>query len=386
MHVAVVNLTNGGMSGGYRKYLREVLPRLAASTAVTRLDMLSPANTVPLDLSRPATTHTEWARGDRWQGFREARRVLLALRPDVVFIPTARWVSTDGLPTVVMVQNMEPLINPGYANPWFERAVNVARRKATKRACMNATRIIAISGFVQDFLTESWGIPPASVGTVYHGVVSAGARAVPVRPRVLGAEEGNDGPFLFIAGSVRPVRGLEDGVLALARLKSSLPGLRLVVAGALEGRVGRWAAGLRSLVSEHGLDGRVVWAGKLSEGEMTWCYENCAAFLMTSRVEACPNIALEAMNSGSLTISTRNPPMPEFFVDSALYYDAGNANGLAAQIEKVIGMPARARSALGEAGRERARRFSWEECARRTLEELASAAGSAVRPTHAARG
>ncbi|MBA3467785.1 MAG: hypothetical protein H0T21_10275, partial [Gemmatimonadaceae bacterium] len=79
-------------------------------------------------------------------------------------------------------------------------------------------------------------------------------------------------------------------------------------------------------------------------------------------------------------------PMPEFFVDSALYYDAGNADELAAQIEKVIGMPARARSALGEAGRERARRFSWEECARRTLEELASAAASAVRPTRAARG
>ncbi|HXG70129.1 MAG TPA: glycosyltransferase family 1 protein [Gemmatimonadaceae bacterium] len=374
MRLAIVNLTGGGMSGGYRKYLKEVLPRLVASSAVTRVDMLSPADTVPPELSRPATTHGEWARGDRWRGFREARRLLLALRPDIVYLPTARWISSNGLPTVVMVQNMEPLINPGYANPWFERAVNVARRKATKRACTNATRIIAISAFVRDFLTTSWEISPERVGTVYHGVVSAGARAVPVRPGVLGREEANGGPFLFVAGSVRPMRGIEDGVLALARLKNSLPGLRLVVAGALEGRVGQWSAGLRALVSEHGLDSRVVWAGKLSEGEMTWCYENCAAFLMTSRVEACPNIALEAMNSGSVTISTRNPPMPEFFVDSALYYDAGNPDQLALQIERVLAMPARERSGLAESGRERAHWFNWEECARRTVEELGAAA------------
>ena len=374
MRVAVVNLTNGGISGGYKKYLREVLPRLVADPTVSRLDMLSPADTVPSDLSRPATTHTEWARGDRWQGFSEVRRLLRALRPDVVYIPTARWVSSGGLPTVVMVQNMEPLINPGYANPWFEKAVNVARRRAAKKACTNATRIIAISDFVQNFLTATWKIPSTKVGRVYHGVGSGGSRSTALRPGALEKEAAVATPFLFIAGSVRPMRGIEDGVLALAHLKKSLPGMRLVIAGALEGRVGRWAAGLRSLVSAHGLDQRVIWTGKLSESEMTWCYENCAAFLMTSRVEACPNIALEAMNSGSITISTRNPPMPEFFVDSALYYDAGNPDQLAAQIGRVLGMQGRERSALSESGRERARRFSWEECARRTLEELVSAA------------
>ncbi len=69
--------------------------------------------------------------------------------------------------------------------------------------------------------------------------------------------------------------------------------------------------------------------------------------------------------------------MPEFFGDSALYYDALNADELAAQIEKVLRMPARERSVLSESGMARASRFSWEECAQRTLGELASAANKA---------
>jgi len=42
MRVAVVNLTAGGLSGGYRKYLARLMPLLAADSRVTRLGVFAP--------------------------------------------------------------------------------------------------------------------------------------------------------------------------------------------------------------------------------------------------------------------------------------------------------------------------------------------------------
>lgn len=42
MKIAIINLTGGGMSGGYKKYLRNVLPRMAAHPDVEALLCAAP--------------------------------------------------------------------------------------------------------------------------------------------------------------------------------------------------------------------------------------------------------------------------------------------------------------------------------------------------------
>ena len=42
MHIAIVNLTGGGMSGGYRKYLCNVIPRMAKHEDVEAILCASP--------------------------------------------------------------------------------------------------------------------------------------------------------------------------------------------------------------------------------------------------------------------------------------------------------------------------------------------------------
>src|SRR5262245_56919541 len=106
MTLALVNLTAGGMSGGYVKYLRQMVPLIAADARVRRLDVwLPPA--LPADLI-PGVEALSWPAGDALTGFRALRQRLARTRPDVVFVPTARWLDTGGIPTVVMVRNMEP--------------------------------------------------------------------------------------------------------------------------------------------------------------------------------------------------------------------------------------------------------------------------------------
>lgn len=43
MKIAIINLTGGGMSGGYRKYLKDILPRMAASNIVEEILCATPS-------------------------------------------------------------------------------------------------------------------------------------------------------------------------------------------------------------------------------------------------------------------------------------------------------------------------------------------------------
>src|SRR5262249_39830856 len=154
----------------------------------------------------------EWSRGDGRRGFAGLRRQIIAARPDVVFIPTGRYIDAEKIPVVTMIRNMEPLLIPFRGNPWSEPVRNLARAWEAKRAAGRARRTVAVSNFVRDFLIARWHIDPRKVGVVAHGVeLPTGSTAA--------TTEGNAAsPFLFAAGSIRPARGFEDAIRALALL------------------------------------------------------------------------------------------------------------------------------------------------------------------------
>lgn len=367
MRVAIINLTGGGMSGGYRKYLQELVPRLQARPEISWLGVA-----VPSSVQLPAVDEelvARWPAG----GYRSARRWLqdwaASVRPDVVFVPTARWLPFDA-PTVVMVRNMEPLVVPFGGNPLAEGIRNLFRARAARQACRRATRVIAVSAFVRTYLEERWQIDSGKVGAVYHGVTIPDGPGNPPRGRMFDALSG--APFLFTAGSIRPARGLEDVISALGALDRPIP---LVIAGGVDPGMARYAQGLKKLAEKCGVSQKIVWSDALPASDMQWCYRHAAGFVMTTRTEACPNIALEAMANGALTVSTDDPPMPEMFGDTALFYHARLPDSLARSLETLLSMSEEERRVWSARAVARARQFDWDRCALQTLEELRIAAG-----------
>src|SRR5262245_49473098 len=103
MRLAVVNLTSGGLSGGYAKYLHRLIPMLRADPRVKGLSVFMPPGIAWNDA--PGVDIATWPRNDARGLYRRLRERVRALDPDVVFIPTARWLDFGGVPTVVMVRN-----------------------------------------------------------------------------------------------------------------------------------------------------------------------------------------------------------------------------------------------------------------------------------------
>jgi glycosyltransferase involved in cell wall biosynthesis len=276
----------------------------------------------------------------------------------VVFVPTARYAAFGSIPVVTMVRNMEPLTVPFGGNPWTEGLKNLARAWEARRACRRATRVIAVSNHVRDYLVSRWGIDASRVGTVHHGVDQ--------REPAASFPGGRQVSVLFTAGSIRPARGLEDAIRALALVD---PGLKLVIGGRVDAGCERYAEQLRRMAETLGVSARITWRGDLTAAEMEQAFLSSAAFVMTSRAEACPNIALEAMSTGCPSIAVDHAPMPEIFGDAAVYYRAGDARALADRIRALMGNAAE-RERLAAAATKRAGTFTWAATCDRTIREL----------------
>jgi glycosyltransferase involved in cell wall biosynthesis len=214
-------------------------------------------------------------------------------------------------------------------------------------------------------MVGEWGIDPGKIDLIYLGARNPDDDG---SEKPLVVPDSWDGRFLFTAGSIRPARGLEDLMRALGSLKSSPFVAGLVIAGQVDGRMERYKTRLDRYISREGLSAKIVWADTLDAAQMSWCYDHCLAFVMTSRVEACPNIALEAMAHGCACIASDNAPLPEIFGEGALYYPPKNGEALAKMVVQTTAFAdvealAKSRQVIA-----RSKSFSWEKCAAQTVD------------------
>ncbi|MDD4869346.1 MAG: glycosyltransferase family 1 protein [Kiritimatiellae bacterium] len=374
MRLALVNLTGGGFSGGYKKYLKNMLPRLAEHNDVDALLCVSPrGNDItgwfdklpkadycscrPLSLSHFAHIPD-----------RKMVECLEKFSPDIIFLPVDRYICFGDIPVVNMVRNMEVFIPNMPGDTIQERIRKFIQLRLTCASVRRANHTIAVSNFVKQCLVDRLGIKEDKISMVYHGLNHTTERSNDVRPALIpsGWKDG----FLFTCGSVRPARGLEDILQALAHLKAQNVNIRLVIAGETVTGMKNYRDGLVQWFEANGLSDSVCWVGNLNEDEINWCYGHCTLFVMTSRVEACPNIALEAMSYGCVSVASENPPLPEFFGASALYYPPKDFATLAKKIQVAISVGQAEKVKISNTAKEIASRFSWDVCAQKTVDEL----------------
>lgn len=373
MRIAIVNLTGGGLSGGYRKYLKNILPRFDIHEDVDAILCLSPEGIdvsswfdglkkVDFDYCEPLNVASAASFSNR-----KISRRLRNYSPDIVFVPMERRIRCDGVPVVNMVRNMEPFMPALKDDTPRQHFRKLVQRRLALNSIKHVTHTFAVSNFVKDQLTNKMQIPEYRISRVYHGITPP-MFGNSIRPASI--PRGWDDNFLFTCGSVRPARGLTDILEAIGHLKPQFPDLRLVIAGETIPEMRRYKNNLEDFIGSRGLEDNVCWAGKLNSEGINWCYEECSFFIVTSRIEACPNIVLEAMSYGCVSVSTDSMPMPEFFRDTAVYYSNGDGKSLSSAIRNVLKFNDKKKNELSNMAKMRATDFSWDICADKTLGEL----------------
>jgi glycosyltransferase involved in cell wall biosynthesis len=239
-------------------------------------------------------------------------------------------------------------------------------------------RVIADSQSTRADLIELLGTPPQRIdvaplglGTVQRDAPLAEA---PTRARF---ELGQRRVLLSLSAK-RPHKNLSALIGALARIPAERRPL-LVLPG-----YPTWhEAELRARAQALGVAEDVRFEGWVSAGELEGLWALADAFVFPSLYEGFGLPVLEAMARGVPVACAEASSLPEVAGDAALLFDPLAEDEIAAAIERLLGDPALAEE-LRAKGLQRARRFTWAQTARLTLESYARALGlDAVPPAWA---
>jgi alpha-1,3-rhamnosyl/mannosyltransferase len=91
--------------------------------------------------------------------------------------------------------------------------------------------------------------------------------------------------------------------------------------------------------------------------------------VIATEIEACPNIAIEAMAAGCVIVSGDRPPLPEMFQGCSLEYGARDIDLLAQKIRQAVTNDLW-RVEMKAKALKRAENFSWDKCAMDTYAAL----------------
>jgi len=374
MRVAIINITGGSFSGGYRKYLINIVPRLAVHPGIKNLICVFPKNEKNKGwIKRYIPVETFYFDPYKlldifFLSNESIKKIIKQFSSDVIFIPTEKYIGINGIPVVNMVRNMEPFIFPAIKGDSMRDVIKKYFQRIYGRISIKrANHTIAVSKYVSDYLINNIGIKNNKVSIIYHGIEIIDEKKCKIPDKFFFSFKNE---FLFTCGSIRPARGLEDLLEAAKILFDKGLKFNIVIAGETTPGAELYKCRLKEFIERNNLINNILWAGNLTEEELNWCYKNCKALVMTSRIEACPNVALEAMANGAIIISANNPPLPEFFLNDAFYYEPYNANSLAKAIYNSINLSEKERNEISMKVKIRSKYFSWNATADKLVDTL----------------
>lgn len=312
---------------GDETYVANLLRALAVSrgdlriAAIVRDASLVPDGIEPLVL----TTGSQEVRM-AWSVPRLLRRV----RPRLVHFVHALPLRLEA-PAVLTVQDLSFERDRALMG-WKDRAVF---RRVVPRSVRRAKRVLAISERTKRDLVELYGVAEDKVVVTPLGVDET------FRPGTDGR-----GTYLLFVGAIQQRK---DPLAALAAAAAN--GLRLVVVGPEKD------AALAQELSLAGADVR----GYVPQDELAQLYRGAAALVFPSRYEGFGLPVVEAMASGTPVVAAPDDAVREVAGDAALFAEPAElAGAVRAALDD--------RERLVAAGLERARLYTWNETARRTLD------------------
>jgi glycosyltransferase involved in cell wall biosynthesis len=241
-------------------------------------------------------------------------------------------------PLVVTVHDLAVFRHPQAFPRWTRTYVP----RVVPHVLRAATRVIAVSEFTRRELVELLRVADEKIRVVPNAL----------EPTFTPDGDAADGDYVLAVGTLEPRKNLERLAAATRRL-----GTELRVVG---------ASGWGNVR----VDG-VRWVGEVSDDELARLYRGARVVAYPSLYEGFGIPVLEAMATGTPVVTTAGGATEEVAGGAAVLVDPVDVASIAAGLEEA----AARRDELRARGLERARAFTWDDVARRTVAVYEEAAG-----------
>jgi glycosyltransferase involved in cell wall biosynthesis len=214
-----------------------------------------------------------------------------------------------------------------------------------------------------------FGIPPEKVEVVYLGICENFRPLPEGEVEAFRKKRGLPERFILFVGTIEPRKNLTRLIEAFSLLSplSPLPfpfsPLPLVIVGAK----GWLYEEVFAKVEELGLEREVIFPGYIPWGELPLWYNAATIFVYPSLYEGFGLPPLEAMACGTPVIASNASSLPEVVGDAGILVSPGDVDGLA-EAMKLLLSDETLREDLSRRGLRRAKGFSWEKTAEKTVQ------------------
>ncbi len=271
--------------------------------------------------------------------------------------------------------------------PHFLTTESAAYYGLIDKAVVRADHIIVPSEHTRQDLIGQLGVPADKVSVIYEAANPL-FTPLPVEStrREVAAKYGLPPTYILTVGTIEPRKNVVGLLQGFARLREKF-GLTepvgLVIAGS---RGWLYEETLETVRSLH-LSDSTFFVGRVSDSDLQKLYVGARAHAHVAYYEGFGLPPLEAMACGTPTIVSNVSSLPEVVGDAALLVNPRDSEEIAVAMHRLLTDDA-LHAELREKGLQRARTFSWEKAAQRTLEvyrqvaavRTAPAKPSAARP------
>jgi glycosyltransferase involved in cell wall biosynthesis len=262
---------------------------------------------------------------------------------------------------VLTIHCLSSFVHPEFYSPLIAYRLNTLLRLGMRRA----KRVLCVSQTTADDVYDRFGVPRDRLAVTYNGVAQRfQPEPIDRAQRLVRDEVGIEGPYALFLGKIEPRKNVMRMLEAFALFrKETRSDTRLVMAGH---RTAVTPA-VEQLITRLNIADAVVHTGYVPAHALTSLYSAARMFLFPSLWEGFGIPIIEAMACGTPVLTSNVTCLPEVAGDAAVIVNPQSTHSIAEGIAQ-LDESQELRQKLVARGFERARFFTWENSARKTLQ------------------
>lgn len=281
-------------------------------------------------------------------------------KPDVIFSPTHYAPRFNRVPSVIAIMDLSYLKFP----LMFKSEDLYKLRRWTKYSISRAARILTISEASKSDIISEYKVDPEKVTVIYPGLTMKS------KSKVLNKYEIGKN-YIISVGTLQPRKNyimlIKAFSLLLKELKGCFTDLQLIIAG----KKGWLYDDILTAPEKFGVKEQVKFLGFVANNDLPGLYEEALCFALPSLYEGFGLPVLEAMSCGCQVVVSNNSSLPEIAGKAGIYIKPDDHHSIASGLRQAV---LEKDTAKGKEririGKVLAKKFTWEEAAKKTLEVL----------------
>lgn len=239
-------------------------------------------------------------------------------------------------------------------------------KRVINHAIKDSSHVITVSEFSKKDITEHFNILDESISVTYQSTFESEGEVTAFEE--LSKKFRIPKPFILYVGNVYPHKNIERGLRAFKAFQEKNPEVHFV----LVGKEDYFFKRTKEFVKDMDIP-NVVFTGFVNDEELNGLYASAEMYFFPSLYEGFGLPPLEAMSHGLPVVSSNKTCMPEILGDAAEYFDPENTEDIVTSLERVYSDKDHQKR-MSEKSLKQVQKYSWEQCAKETLEVYKKAA------------